>query len=305
MQRKIFIFPLVIVLIIGATLFTACTSKKTVKNDGKINVMVSILPQVDFVERIGGNKVKVLEMIPPGFSPATYDPSPAQLKGLEMADIYFRIGHIPFERAQMDKLIAINSRMKVVDTSNGIELLTLAAHSRDNDEHKENEIKEEGNDPHIWLSPQLVKVQAKHIYDELVEYSPENKEYFTENYNQFILDLNSLDEKLHVAFGPIKGRNILVFHPSFGYLADAYGFYQKAIEIEGKDPAPGQLQKIVDTAKKDEIKIIFVQAQFSTKSAKAVADEIGGAVIHVDPLAKNYFDNLELIAEEITNSFKK
>ena len=273
-----------------------------------LNIMVSILPQVDFVERIGGDKVRVAEMIPPGFSPATYNPSPAQLRKLQGADIYFRIGHIPFEKAQMSRLQKLNPRMKVVDTSKGIKLLTLAAHhhhdDKDHDDHDEGNKHEAGDDPHIWLSPKLVETQASHIFAALVKASPENTDLFTKNYNQLINDLDDLDKKLAAAFAPIKGQTILVFHPAFGYLADSYGFEQESIETEGKDPTPKQLKKIINEAKKDGVKVIFVQAQFSTKSAKAVAREIGGAVVQIDPLAKDYFTNLEQMAKTIVGSFK-
>jgi zinc transport system substrate-binding protein len=270
-------------IMLMATSAISCRSEEA--DTEKTVVVVSILPQVDFVERIGGDKVQVSEMIPPGFSPATYDPSPEQLQKLQEADLYFRIGHVPFEKAQMEKLESLNPDMKVVDTSEGIDLLN-------------------GTDPHIWLSPKLVKIQAKHIYDALVEYVPQNKDYFTQNYNQFIADLDELDQKLEDAFTPIKGQTILVFHPAFGYLADAYGFHQASIEIQGKDPTPAQLQEIIDKAKSDGVKVIFVQEQFSTESAEAVAQAIGGAVVQINPLAKDYFSNLESMAETIVSAIK-
>jgi zinc transport system substrate-binding protein len=256
-----------------------------------------------FVERIGGDKVQVSEIIPPGFSPATYDPSPEQLQKLQEADLYFRIGHIPFEKAQMEKLESLNPEMKVVDTSEGIDLLKMEEHEHEHEGDK-HEHEHEGGDPHIWLSPKLVKIQAKHIYDALVEYSQENEEYFTQNYNQFITDLDELDQQLNDTFTPIKGQTILVFHPAFGYLANAYGFHQEAIEIQGKEPTPAQLQEIIDEAKSNNVKVIFVQEQFSTKSAEAVAQAIGGAVVQINPLAKDYFSNLENMAETIVSALK-
>jgi len=305
LMKKIYVFFGLLFLVGGVFILSACTSNnqdsQNITNK-KVNVMVSIIPQIDFVERIGGDKIEVAEMIPPGFSPATYDPSPQQLKKLQDADIYFRIGHIPFEKAQMQKLISLNPEMNVIDTSKGIKLLELAAHSHDEDEHGDDE---EGEDPHIWLSPKLVKIQGKNILDALVEYNPENKEYFTQNYNQFIEDIDQLDQKLETAFAPIKGQTILVFHPAFGYLADAYGFNQEAIQIEGKEPTPAQLQKIIDEAKNDNVKVIFVQSQFSTDSAESIAQEIGGAVVQIDPLAKDYFSNLESMADTIVNSLNQ
>jgi zinc transport system substrate-binding protein len=273
-----------VILVVAVTLavvFISRTPRTEVAD--KVRVVVTILPQVDFVERIGGDKVQVSEMIPPGFSPATYDPSPEQLQKLQEAELYFRIGHVPFEKAQMGRLESLNPDMEVIDTSEGIDLLN-------------------GSDPHIWLSPKLVQIQAEHIYDALVEYSPENEEYFTQNYDQFIADLDELDQKLEDAFTPIEGQTILVFHPAYGYLADAYGFYQEAIENRGNEPTPAQLQEIIDEAISNNVTVIFVQAQFSADSAEAVAQAIGGAVVQIDPLAKDYFPNLETMAETIVSA---
>jgi len=309
MNKKI---ALLSIFLISVLFLSGCINNQTSKevSGDKINVMVSVLPQVDFVERIGGDKVQVSEMIPPGFSPATYDPSPEQLKKLQDAELYFRIGHIPFEKVQMEKLENINSKMIVVDTSKNIALLKLASHHHDEEEGEENEEEhkdeheEEGDDPHIWLSPNLVKIQAEHIYNALVEYKPEYKDYFLDNYNQFINELTTLDARLEEIFLPVQGKTILVFHPAFGYLAAAYGFEQEAIEIEGKDPSPEHLKNIIDEARADDVKVIFVQKQFSTKSAEAIAKEIGGAVVQIDPLAKDYFDNLQNLADTIVEGLK-
>lgn len=308
MKKILTTWGLGVIFLFGIIVISGCDNNKTIQNTDtkKINVMVSILPQVDFTERIGGDRVTVFEMIPPGFSPATYDPSPEQLKKLQDADIYLRIGHIPFEKVQMDRLAKINPKMEIIDTSQGINLISLAEHHHEDEAEAEaDEFEEqEGNDPHIWLSPVLVKTQAQHIYDALVKFSPQDKEYFTKNYNQFIADLDNLDKNLKQTFLPIAGQTIFVFHPAFGYLADTYGFKQEAIEIEGKDPSPVQLQTIIDQAKLENVKVIFVQSQFSTKSASAVAQEIGGAVVQIDPLAKDYFSNLESMSETIVNNIK-
>lgn len=344
-MNKTAIIAAVAVLIVGGLVFLL-TSKESKPSENPseaatesdiINVMVSVLPQADFVSRIGGEKVSVTAMIPPGFSPATYDPSPAQLEKLQEADIYVRIGHVPFEKARMAKLTSLNPDMTVVDTSEGIELLTMAAHSHGEEEHghgheeahehkashehedsHEHEASHEheglhedaeahehagGDDPHIWLSPKLVKVQAEHILDALVAYSPDDATYFTRNYETFIADLDALDAELGAALAPIAGETILVFHPAFGYLADAYGFHQESIEIEGKDPTPAQLQAIIDEARADGVKVIFVQKQFSTKSAESVAAAIGGAVVQIDPLAPDYFANLREMADTIISAF--
>jgi zinc transport system substrate-binding protein len=316
MKKILFVFLGVVFLVGIIFLSSYYSSGNGEKNEKeKIQIMVSVLPQVEFVERIGGDKVNVSEMIPPGFSPATYDPSPEQLMKLQDADIYFRIGQIPFEKVQMERLAEINQEMIVIDTSKGVEWQELATHSHreeghedeHDDEHGDDEDDSEheaGIDPHIWLSPSLVKIQAEHIYNALVAFSPENEDYFLDKYNSFIQDLEDLDVKLSEAFTPIAGETILVFHPSFGYLAHDYGFEQESIEIEGKDPSPEHLKKIIDEALEDNVRVIFVQKQFSTKSSEAVAQAITGTVIQIDPLAKDYFTNLEEMSYTIVNNIK-
>ncbi|MCK4525469.1 MAG: zinc ABC transporter substrate-binding protein, partial [Candidatus Andersenbacteria bacterium] len=237
------------------------------------------LPQVDFVENIGKDKVSVEVMIPPGFSPATYEPSMEQLKELSKADLYIKIGHIPFEKTQMKKLEDLNPEMEAVDSSEGIDIYE--------------------NDPHIWLSPRLVKIQVENIYLALVEVDFENKSFYENNKNEYLAKLDNLDLELKNAFSKIKGRKILVFHPAFGYLARDYGFEQSAIEIDGKEPSTESLANIIDLAKKENIKTIFVQKQFSLKSAEAIAKQIGGSVVPLNPLAEDYIENLRRIGEEM------
>ena len=288
MKRRIFILLIFFVV----PLLAGCVSNVK-KDNEKINVMVSVLPQMDFVKRIGGDKVDVEVMIGPGFNHATYEPTPGQIKDLSQMDLYVRIGHIAFEKSQMQRLQDINPQMKVVDSSVGIK----TRESQDEDEA--------GADPHIWMAPALVKIQAENIYQALVDIRPEYKDYFEANKNNFLSDLDVLDKKLTEIFEPIKGQTVLVFHPAFGYLADAYGFAQESIEEEGKDPSITQLKEIIDKAKKDNIKVIFLQKQFSEKSARVVADSIGGTVVAIDPLAPDYFSNMELIAQSIKDNLTK
>ena len=305
MKKKIFL----VLIIVAVTLtLSACSlgSNNSVNvletnQAEKIKVMVSVLPQVNFVERIGGDKVEVSEMIAPGFSPATYDPSPAQLRELQDADIYFRIGKIGFELSQMDRLESLNEKMLVIDTSKGLTFRTIESHTHEEDGEVHEGEEEAGDDPHIWLSPRAVKIQAKNIYEALVAHSPENEEYFNNNYQKFLNDLDELDIKLKNTFSSMPEETILVYHPAFGYLADDYGFHQEAIEVGGKEPNPAQLKDIIDEARQDNVKVVFVQSQFSTKSAEAVAQAIGGVVVKIDPLAKDYFVNLESMASTIVN----
>lgn len=280
-RNNLIIFAGGLLVVFSVVIFIVTKIENTPTNDSdeKINIVVSILPQVDFVENIGKDKVSVSVMIPPGSNPATYEPSIEQLKKLSDADLYIKIGHIPFEKTQMKKLADLNSEMKITDSSEGIEIYE--------------------NDPHIWMSPILVKIQVENICRALMGIDSENKDFYEQNKNEYLAELDNLNLELKNAFSEMQDKKILVFHPAFGYMARDYGFEQIAIEIEGKEPSAENLANIIDLAKKENIKTIFVQKQFSTKSAEAIARQINGNVVPLDPLAEDYIENLRRIGEEI------
>lgn len=294
---KLFVFSFLILFLGG------CGLTKKISDNGKINVVVSILPQKQFVEKIGGKKVNVTVLIPPGFSPATYEPTPEQIKAVSQADVYFRIGIIGFEQTQLDKLTSVNPEMKVIDTSENMSYRQLEAHSHEEKEPEDHD-DEEGSDPHVWLSPKLVISQAEVIRDTLADLYPQDKKSFEAGFLAFQSELQQLDSDLAIAFAPIKGKTMLVFHPAFGYLADEYGFHQEHFEIEGKEPTISQINNIANMAKREGVKVIFVQKQFSQSSAQALAQEIDGSVVQIDPLDPDYISNMRHIATTITTELK-
>ncbi|KAF5416171.1 MAG: hypothetical protein C5S48_03715 [Candidatus Methanogaster sp.] len=244
--------------------------------DEQIRIIVSILPQMEFVEQIGGEKVAVTVMIPPGASPATYEPSPGQLQGVSRAKLYVRIGHIPFEKVWMKKIESANMGMQVVDSSEGIKII--------------------GNDPHIWLSPALVRTQVEHISDALIKIDPGNSEYYTGNKEDYLKDLTNLDEDIRNNLSGIKNRKFMVYHPAWGYFARDYQLEQVPIEIEGKEPSASDLVRLADTARANNITTVFASPQFNSESAEVIADEIGGTVVFIDPLAKDYTANMRAVS---------
>ena len=151
-------------------------------------------------------------------------------------------------------------------------------------------------DPHIWLSPPLVKVQARTILTALQEIDPAHKSVYAANARQFTAEIDRLDAELKKTFSGRQGLRFMVFHPSWGYFARAYGLEQVPIEIEGKDPKPARLQMLIEQARENRIKVIFAQPQFSTRSAALVAREIGGQVAFADPLAMDWMANLRNVA---------
>lgn len=285
LKTQVVVLGTLIVLALALNL-AGCTSTATpTAAGGKVRVVVSILPQAYFVERIGGDRVEVTVMVPPGASPATYEPTAGQMRDLSQADVYVRI-RVPFEEAWMDKIAAANPGMLIVDSSAGIERIG-------------------GKDPHIWLSPRLVKVQAENIYQGLIEVDPEHAGFYAQNKEQFVADLDALDAEIAETLAGVKGKKFMVFHPAWSYFARDYGLEQIPVEVEGKEPSAAELAELIETAKTNDIEVIFVSPQFSTRSAETIARQIGGKVVFVDPLARDWMNNLRSVARTLAQEMKE
>lgn len=253
----------------------------------KIKTFVSILPQGYFVERVGGTLVDVKVLVGPGQSPATYEPSPKQISELGRSQLYFRIG-TPFEKSLISKISDIFKNLKIVDTRKGIKLRCFQRSGLS-----------QVPDPHIWLDPKLVMIQADNICEALVQLDPDHERVYRANLKAFHADLIHVDAKIDQMLTPLRGSKFYVFHPAFGYFGDSYGLIQVAVEIEGKTPTAKQLTNIIKRAGKDNVKVIFVQKQFARKEAQTLAEAIGGTAVPIDPLARDYLENLEHIASNL------
>jgi len=249
----------------------------------KTTVFVSIAPQKFFVEQIAKDLVDIQVMVEPGANPHIYEPKPAQMAAISKARIYFAIG-VTFEKAWLKRLASANPKMRIVHTEHGIQKMPMAAHHHGT------------LDPHIWLSPPLVMVQTRNILTALQEVDPAHHSVYEANYKAFMTMMVDLDGELRGILTGKQKLQFIVFHPAWGYFAHAYGLKQVPIEIEGKEPKPAQLKELIEHARKHQIKVVFVQPQFSTKSAEQVAKEIGGQVAFVDPLALNWAENLREVA---------
>jgi zinc transport system substrate-binding protein len=267
-----------------------------------INVVVSILPEQTFVKAIGGDKVNVSLMVLPGNSPHTYEPKPSQMKDVAKAALYFAIG-VEFENVWLSKFRNLNHTMKVIDLTQNIQLLKMQAHTEydehDHQEH-EKEDKHSGTDPHIWTSPDNVKIIAGNIYEALAKADPANEGYYKQNYDKFISLIAETDRKIKsILSDRPKRTKFMVFHPSWGYFAQAYGLKQLPVELEGKSPKPKELINLIKEAREEQISAIFTQPEFSDSIAKVIANELHIEVIKVSPLAPNWSENLINIAHAI------
>jgi zinc transport system substrate-binding protein len=290
-------------LLLAICLTSACTPSGKSEAPVRGQLSVSILPQKFFVKRIAGDLWRVQVMIPPAYNPATYEPLPGQLKALSRSEIYFRIGHIPFEMAWSDKLTAVNPSMRVIDTSRGVSLIAGSHHHADTlrpDHHHP-----EGIDPHIWLSPTAVRTQIGHISAALISADPEHGETYQRNHDALLNDIAGLERELTARLNPYRGKKIMAFHPAWSYFCREFGLLQISIQHEGKDPTPGELARLVDTAVTESIGTIFVQKQFDTHQAATIAREVGAVVVTLDPLAEDWLTNMKRIAEAFVRAFEE
>lgn len=278
--------------------------------EGPLVVGVSIPPQAWLVSAIGGSYVKPLVLLPPGASPATYEPGPRQLAQLSRARLYFSIG-VPFEKALLPRLAATFPQLKVVPMQKGIKPRRLEGHhhhqgERGHEQEKEHQPGHEPGapDPHVWLGPRQMMQLAANTTGALSALDPAHAARFGANLARVHQQMVALDARLLEVLAPLKGRTVLVYHPAYGYLLDTYGLQQEAVELEGKEPGPRRLAAIVDQAKAEGIRVIFVQPQFNPASAKALARAIHGAVVPLDPLARDYPANLAAMAEAIARDIK-
>jgi len=281
----------------------------------KVPVFVSILPQRYFVEQIGGEHVDVQVMVLPGASPTTYEPKSRQMVAIAKARIYFSIG-VPFEAVWLEKIVASNKNLRVVPMDRGIQKLPMASfHSHDKTEQRPSgQTFSHGNeqaiphgipDPHVWLSPPLVILQARNILAALQDIDPENVSAYEENYQAFVLQVLELDKELRYLFEPYQGQRFMVFHPAWGYFADTYQLEQIPVEMEGKTPKSAQLKMLITQARRYRIKVLFLQPQTSAKIAEQVAGEIGAQVAWADPLAMNWAENLRDVAGKFRRAMER
>lgn len=264
-------------------------------------VAVSIPPQAHFVEAIGGEHVEVQVMVPANAEPVTYEPTPRQMAALSRARLYFAIG-VPFEQAWLPRFQSANAEMTTVDTIANIRRHPMVSHG-DHDEDKHGD-EQGGADPHVWLSPALVRLQAESIRDALIQADPDHAQAYHQGFRRFVEQVHAVDEAILASLAdlPADSRRFLVFHPAFGYFARSYGLEQMAIEVEGKEPGPRELARIIDKARAHDIRVIFIEPQFAQGAARTIAREIDGKVLTLDPMARDWTTGMQAIAATLRKS---
>jgi zinc transport system substrate-binding protein len=262
----------------------------------KPSVFVSILPLSFFAERIAGDLVDVHVFVGPGQSPETFEPTVKQMTRLAEAKAYFSVG-VPLEETLLPRIKKSFPGVEIVNSRAGIPLREFdRGHGHPG---------HSSHDPHVWLNPKHAKTIANNIFKSLAGLFPEQTETFARNNEKLLSDLDALDAELSRLLAPLAGAKMVVFHPAYGYFAEAYGMTQVAVEEGGVEPGTKHLAGLLENAQTNPVRAIFVQPQFSRTTAETMAKTMGAEVVTLDPLSADYLANLRDMAGKIYSAYAK
>ena len=252
-----------------------------IESNDTIGVLVTIFPQAEMVEFIGGEYVDVTIMVPPGESPHTFEPTPDQMIKVAEATAYFKVGSgVEFEEVHMDTILEQNPDLKVFDCSEDVSVISFDEHYGKEDHHDDHH--DEGEE----------------------EIDHNNKTKYYTNYQAYISKLDNLHTNVSNLLETYENKSFMVYHPAWGYFGDAYNLKMIAIEDGGKQEGLPGINSIIQQAKNESITVIFVAPQFDTSSAETIASEIGGNVVYANPLMTDYEVTITKLAEDMVNGFQ-
>ncbi len=285
-----------VLIFLSLLFFTGCPAAK---QDSRLTAAAGLPPVATLAKAIGKDKINVIQMLPQGRTPHDFAPRSATMREAAKASVLFST-QMPFENKIASFML--QQKRKISDVSKGIK--RIAFNDGGNHEHHHHDgCSHDDHDPHVWLSPANAVIIAQNILNELIFIDPANKDFYQQNFEKLRDQLITLDKEISEKLAPYKGRKFFVYHPAFGYFADAYGLKQRAIELNGREATPVQLAQITREAKAENISTIFVQEQFNPGSAQALARQIGGCAAPLDPLAADICGNFKKIAQSLEAGF--
>lgn len=246
---------------------------------------VSIPMQEEFIQKIAGMEYEIISLVEKGVNPHDFEPKFSSIKKVNEAIAYFSIG-IEFEDSWLKRFKQQNPQMQIFPSNAGIDFINFAQ----NTHNHENHIHDDG-DKHIWLSTSNAKQIATNLYKALSTLNPQ-KDY-SKAYEALIIEIKNTDKIIKENLKNLpKGQKFVVFHPMLGYFAKDYNLEEISIEVEGKSPKMKEMMKVINTIKKENLKIIFAQPEFSTKAAEFIAQESGAKLGYFSPLQTPWAENL-------------
>lgn len=333
---------LLVLALVGATACAPEAADPSVPDAGAGPIVfVSVPFQAAWLEQLAGPHVRGRVLLSPGDAPHTYSPTPQQMDAVGRAELLLTLG-LPFEDSLVPRLRRTFPALTIVDASAGIQRRRMEAHDHDthgsrgghhhegdhdhgeaaaedrhgadhghgghgthHDHHEHHEHAHHGvgqADPHVWMNPKNATVIVRNMRDALIRLDPQRGPLYRENCAELVEQLEALDRELQETLEPVRGQTLFVYHPAFGYFADRYGLKQVAIEVGGGDPTARQLAALIEQARRENVHVIFVQPQFTEAMARKLAEAIGGAVVSIDPLARDYEANLRRMAGQVARA---
>lgn len=282
---------------LSAAWLCACASKTTPEK----TVTVTIEPQRYFAEAIAGDKYTVKSIVGAGFNPEEYDPTPRQMVDLGKSEAYLRIGPIGFEQVWMNRIRENNPGLRIFDLSEGFDF-TGDSHIEGEEESGSGHAHAHGGtDPHLWSSITGARQIASNTLQAFIALDPENKAYYTENYQSLLQDINKTEQELHSKLDTLQNRTFIIYHPALTYLAREFGLTQLPIELDGKEPSPAQLKRLIETARANGVEVVFVQQEFDKKNAELIADETGCTLVSINPLSYDWHGEMVRISNALAH----
>ena len=289
-------FLTVLLAVILLMISAGCADSSLKESKGTITV--SILPFSYFVKKIAGPEYQVNVIVPPGASPATYEPPPSVIQSLNRSEVVIFNRYLGFEQAWMKKLTGVNEDIQALYLADNQDLIAAEAHKHGDHVHYS------GVDPHFWVSVSSARLISLDIKDFLQEVYPDDKFIFEKNFEALESEIDATLSYVQERLKDVENRTFLIFHPALTYFAREFGLKQVPVELDGKEPGAAWLKELIDMARRDSIMTILVQKEFNRSSAETIAKEIGGSVVNIFPLSDDWPGAIKEIADALAEADK-
>jgi len=262
-------------------LFASCSMTK---GGTKRTVVVTIEPLRYFVEAIAGNRFNVKTMVPNGGNPETYEPTAQQMVDLSHSDLYIKVGGIGFETSWMKRIKANAPHTLFIDSSDGIIPIESSYGVPD---------------PHTWMSCLNATVIAQNIYKALLQIDKQDSLYYKANLETLLAKIEDTNSQIRENLSKSKVSSFLIYHPVLTYYASEYNLHQIYIEDEGREPSAAQIKEIITSAKAKQVRVLFMQKEFSNRNSETIANAVGAQVIDFNPLDYNWHKEMLKVSQSL------
>jgi zinc transport system substrate-binding protein len=245
------------------------------------------------VKSLVGDQIDVEIFVLPGSNPHTYEPTPDQIKRFTQAKIWFRIGD-PIEN-RMTQLLE-QKGVVIVDLSKNWHLLTGPA-------HKHGDVVHEEKDLHLWMNPSIVAKQVENITQAISVEFPEMSTAFMNNYFDLKAKLIKLNAEISEKTAPFKGSYLLVSHPALGYYCERYELHQLSVEVEGKDPLPQDIARLMNELQEHPVPVVLIEPQYNKKGALLIAEKLHVPHEEINPYSEDYFGMLNHLTDVLVKYY--